>query len=111
MVYWTTSRNETTRRDFDPYELSLVDDGWYVFGYCHKAAEIRQFAVQRVRLVKETGETFDRPADFRAENYMKGSFRAMRGDGEYAVASAIMLRNRGFRIDYLGHAQSDRVSY
>ena len=62
MVYWTASRNETTRRNFDPYELSLVDDGWYVFGYCHKAAEIRQFAVQRVRLVKETGETFDRPA-------------------------------------------------
>ena len=79
------SRNETTRRDFDPYEFSLVDDGWYVFGYCHKAAEIRQFAVQRVRLVKETGETFDRPADFRAVDYMKGSFRAMRGDGEYAV--------------------------
>ena len=85
MVYWTASRNETTRRDFDPYELSLVDDGWYVFGYCHKAAEIRQFAVQRVRLVKETGETFDRPADFRAVDYMKGSFRAMRGGGEYAV--------------------------
>jgi hypothetical protein len=36
-------------------------------------------------LVKETGETFDRPADFRAVDYMKGSFRAMRGDGEYAV--------------------------
>jgi predicted DNA-binding transcriptional regulator YafY len=104
MVYWTASRNETTRRDFDPYELSLVDDGWYVFGYCHKAAEIRQFAVQRVRLVKETGETFDRPADFRGEDYMEGSFRAMRGGGEYAVASAILLRNRGLHIDYLGHA-------
>jgi predicted DNA-binding transcriptional regulator YafY len=37
MVYWTASRNETTRRDFDPYELSLVDDGWYVFGYCQRA--------------------------------------------------------------------------
>jgi predicted DNA-binding transcriptional regulator YafY len=37
MVYWTASRNETTRRDFDPYELSLVDDGWYVFGYCRCA--------------------------------------------------------------------------
>ena len=26
MVYWTASRNETTRRDFDPYDLALIDD-------------------------------------------------------------------------------------
>ena len=56
----------TTRRLFDPYELLFVDDGWYAFGYCHRSAEIRMFAVQRVRSVRETGETFDRPADFRA---------------------------------------------
>ena len=34
------------------------------------------FAVQRVRSVKETGETFDDPADFRVADFMKGSFRA-----------------------------------
>jgi predicted DNA-binding transcriptional regulator YafY len=64
MVYWPASRNETAHRDFDPYELSLISDGWYVFGHCHRAKKIRQFAVQRVRSVKETGETFDRPVDF-----------------------------------------------
>ncbi len=85
MVYWTASRNETTSRLFDPYEVSLVDDGWYVFGYCHSSAEVQMFAVQRVRSVTEAGETFDRPADFRAADLMKGSFRAMRGVGEYDV--------------------------
>jgi predicted DNA-binding transcriptional regulator YafY len=85
MVYWTASRNETTSRLFDPYELSLIDDGWYAFGYCHRATKIRMFAVQRIRSLSDTGETFDRPADFRAEDYMKGSFRAMRGEGEYDV--------------------------
>jgi predicted DNA-binding transcriptional regulator YafY len=25
--YWSASRNETTRRLFDPYEISAVDDG------------------------------------------------------------------------------------
>ena len=58
MVYWTASRNETTSRLFDPYELSLVDDGWCALGYCHRSDEVRMFAVQRVRSVKETGETF-----------------------------------------------------
>ena len=47
MVYWTASRNETTSRIFDPYELSLIDDGWYALGYCHRSDEVRMFAVRR----------------------------------------------------------------
>ncbi len=49
MVYWTAERNETTRREFDPYDLVLIDDGWYAVGYCFLRAAIRMFAVQRVR--------------------------------------------------------------
>ncbi len=75
MVYWTASRNETTRRTFDPYDLVLIEDGWYAVGYCHLRAEVRTFAVQRVRSLRATGETFDRPADFRLEDYMRGCFR------------------------------------
>ena len=40
------------------------------------------FAPGRIRSVRETGERFERPADFRIEDYLDGSFRAMRGDGE-----------------------------
>jgi predicted DNA-binding transcriptional regulator YafY len=47
MVYWTASRNETTSRIFDHFELSLIDDGWYAFGYCHRSDEVRMFAVWR----------------------------------------------------------------
>jgi predicted DNA-binding transcriptional regulator YafY len=85
MVYWTASRNDITERVFDPYELTLMDDGFYVFGHCHRARKIRQFAVQRVRSVKETGETFDRPADFSVESHMRDAFRALRGDGDHDV--------------------------
>ncbi len=83
--YWSASRNETTRRLFDPYELALVDDGWYAIGHCHLRADIRMFAVQRVQSVRKTRETFDRPADFQAEVYLKGSFRAFRGEGDHRV--------------------------
>ena len=38
-----------------------------------------------MRTVSETGETFDLPADFQVENYMRGSFRSVRGDGDYHV--------------------------
>jgi predicted DNA-binding transcriptional regulator YafY len=83
--YWSASRDQKTRRDFDPYDLSLVADGWYAIGHCHLRSAVRMFAVQRIVSVRETGETFDRPADFRVDDYLRGSFRAVRGDGEYRV--------------------------
>ncbi len=85
MVYWTAGRNETNRRLLDPYDLILIDDGWYAVGYCHLRGEVRTFAVQRIRSLRPSGEEFDRPADFRVEDYMQGSFRAVRGDGDYEV--------------------------
>ena len=65
--------------------LSVVDDGWYALGCCHRSTQVRIFAVPKVRSVAETRESFDRPADFRAVDHMKGSFRAMRGEGDYDV--------------------------
>lgn len=113
MVYWTASRNETTSRFFDPYELSLVEDGWYVFGYCHRAATVRMFAVQRVRSLCETGESFDRPAGFRAADFMKGSFRALRGDGDHDVVlrfgpqAAGWIREKTWHASQVLEEQSD----
>jgi predicted DNA-binding transcriptional regulator YafY len=86
MVYWTAGRDATTRRVVDPYHMMLVEDGWYVIGRCHHRAEVLVFAAQRVRSVRETGETFDRPGDFRVEDYMGGSFRTVRGEGHHRVA-------------------------
>jgi predicted DNA-binding transcriptional regulator YafY len=86
MVYWTASRNKVGQRDFDPYEMALIDDGWYVVGYCHKRRDILMFAVQRVKSVRATGDSFERPGGFRLEEYLKGSFRALRGDGDYDIA-------------------------
>jgi predicted DNA-binding transcriptional regulator YafY len=85
MVYWTAGRNATTSRGFDPYTLMLRDEGWYAVGRCHHRNEVLVFALQRVRSLRETGETFDSPPDFRVEDYMGGSFRAVRGDGDHRV--------------------------
>jgi predicted DNA-binding transcriptional regulator YafY len=85
MVYWTASRNQTTRRTVDPYELILLDGVWYIVAYCHHRRSIRIFAMLRVKSVTPTGETFDRPSGFDVERYMNGSFRAVRGDGNYQV--------------------------
>jgi len=38
-----------------------------------------------MQTVREAGETFDSPADFRLEEYLKGSTRADCGDGDHDV--------------------------
>jgi predicted DNA-binding transcriptional regulator YafY len=63
--YRSASRDEKTGREFAPYDLALVDDGWYALGHCHLRNDIRMFAIQRVLSSRAIGETFDRPADFR----------------------------------------------
>jgi predicted DNA-binding transcriptional regulator YafY len=68
-----------------PYVLALIDDGWYAVGYCHNRLDIRMFAIQRVKSARETGETFDRPPGFRLDEYLTGSFRALRGEGDHDV--------------------------
>jgi predicted DNA-binding transcriptional regulator YafY len=86
MVYWTASRNQTTRRKVDPYDLALLDGDWYLLGYCHERRSVRIFAVQRIRELKPIEETFDRPPAFRIDQFLQGSFRAIRGDASHDVA-------------------------
>jgi predicted DNA-binding transcriptional regulator YafY len=87
MVYWTASRNDTSEREVDPYDLVVApDDDWCLLGHCHLRHHIRMFKVQRVQSVEETGETFDRPRDFRARDYMADTFGTIRGEGTYDVA-------------------------
>lgn len=83
--YWTASRDEVTRRQVDPYHLTRIDSDWYLIGYCHLRRDVRMFSAVRVRSLRETGETFARPREFRVEDYLGESFRVVRGEGRYRV--------------------------
>jgi predicted DNA-binding transcriptional regulator YafY len=83
--YWTMSRGQLTSRKVDPYHLTRIESDWYMVGYCHLRQQVLTFATVRVRSVRETGETFERPADFRVEEYLAGCFRACRGEGQHRV--------------------------
>lgn len=81
LVYWSASHGKTCRRVVDPYHLTSVSGDWYLVAYCHLREEVRMFVPGRIQSLRETGERFERPADFRIEEYLDGSFRALRGDG------------------------------
>jgi predicted DNA-binding transcriptional regulator YafY len=82
LVYWTASRDVECKRIVDPYHLTSVWGDWYQIAYCQLREEIRMFAPARMRSVRETGERFERPADFRIDEYLDGSPRAMRGEAQ-----------------------------
>jgi proteasome accessory factor B len=103
LVYWTASRDRTCRRVVDPYHLASIDGHWYLVGYCHLREDVRMFVPGRIRQMRETGERFERPADFRIADYLDGSFRAVRGSGpprrvrlRFAPAAARYVRERSW---------------
>jgi predicted DNA-binding transcriptional regulator YafY len=81
MVYWTASRDETCRRVVDPYGLASVEGDWYLIAYCHFREDLRTFAPGRIQSLRETGERFERPADFRIAGYLDAGFRVVKGSG------------------------------
>lgn len=70
-------KSKARKRDLDPYGLYFDRGAWYVVGYCHLRKEIRSFRVSRieseVELVRSgaDGPDFDRPADFKLEDYSR----------------------------------------
>ncbi|MGE3809834.1 MAG: helix-turn-helix transcriptional regulator, partial [Gemmataceae bacterium] len=101
LVYWSASRDATTRRVVDPYHLASLEGGWYLIGHCHSREEVRMFVPGRMRVLRETGERIERPADFSIADYLDGSFRVMRGTGapqrvrlRFAASAARFVRER-----------------
>ncbi|GAB3583530.1 helix-turn-helix transcriptional regulator [Calidifontibacter terrae] len=48
MRYLVAARDESTQRDVDPMRVLLLDDHWYVEGWCHRADDVRLFRVDRI---------------------------------------------------------------
>ena len=48
LSYFVPARDETTERDVDPMRVLLVDDHWYLEGWCRRAEDVRLFRLDRV---------------------------------------------------------------
>lgn len=57
--YFSAARDEVTRRVVEPLALFAVEGRWHMVAFCHTAQAERDFRVDRVRSVRETGETFE----------------------------------------------------
>jgi predicted DNA-binding transcriptional regulator YafY len=83
--YRKPGQKETEARVVDPYHLANINGEWYLFAYDHARKDIRTFAPARIKSVKLTGETFERPKKFSLEKRLRDSFGVHSGQGEFDV--------------------------
>lgn len=78
--YYSFSREALTTRRIDPYHLFYHQGGLYIAAHDHLRGEVRIFALERIRELRQTGESFRIPEDFDFDGYMQGSFGILRGE-------------------------------
>jgi predicted DNA-binding transcriptional regulator YafY len=73
------SRKKRTRRKVAPYKIWLFDGAFYLVGNCGLREDIRIFALDRIKSLRLTDETFEIPEDFKVEDFMQISFGVFHG--------------------------------
>ena len=57
--YFNT-KGEHSERTADPLNLWFKERAWYLFAYCHKKSDIRQFKITRIKTLTLTNEYFEK---------------------------------------------------
>ena len=78
--YYTMSRKKKTRRKVAPYKIWFFDGAFYLVGHCGLRKDIRIFALDRIKAIQLTDETFEMPKDFTVEDFMQTSFGVFQGE-------------------------------
>jgi len=67
--YANFSGDESTRL-FDPYGIVYDKGYWYTAGYCHLREGLRTFRIDRIVDIEAQDQSFERPMDFDALQYV-----------------------------------------
>jgi predicted DNA-binding transcriptional regulator YafY len=78
-VRYAASGGNITERLFDSYGLVYHGGVWYASGYCHLRQDLRTFRVDRMQSLIPQNQTFMRPDDFDALNFLMESIATIPG--------------------------------
>ncbi|MGO9570517.1 MAG: helix-turn-helix transcriptional regulator [Desulfomonilaceae bacterium] len=99
ILYRAISTAQDTRRKVDPYQVWVMNGGFYLIGLCHLRNSVRTFAMDRIKSLKVVEEPFQFPKDFNLEDYLQTAFHVMRGRPErvkvrFSPGAAHVVRER-----------------
>jgi predicted DNA-binding transcriptional regulator YafY len=77
IVYYTMSRKKESKRKVDPYRIWFFNGTFYLIGKCH---EVRIFALDRIKILHLTKDSFVIPEDFNLDDFMRPSFGVFQGE-------------------------------
>jgi len=80
IIYYTMSRKKETKRKVDPYRIWFFNGTFYMIGHCHMRNEVRIFALDRIKMLHQTKDTFVIPEDFNLEEFIGPSFGVFQGE-------------------------------
>ena len=78
--YYTMSRKKKSRRKVAPYKILFFDGTFYLVGNCGLRQNVRIFALDRIQTLETTEETYEMPADFNLDEFMRASFGIFHGE-------------------------------
>jgi predicted DNA-binding transcriptional regulator YafY len=97
LTYRKPGQRQAESRIVDPYHLGNINGEWYLFAHDHLRQAIRTFVPARIKAIRQTGETFERPAKFSLEKRLRDSFGVHSASGEYQV----VIRFNELVADYI----------
>jgi predicted DNA-binding transcriptional regulator YafY len=74
IVYYTMSRKKESRRKVDPYRIWFFNGTFYLIGFCHFRKEVRIFALDRIKMLHQTKDSFEILQDFDLDEFLGASF-------------------------------------
>jgi predicted DNA-binding transcriptional regulator YafY len=82
ILYRAISTGQDSKRKIDPYQVWVMNGGFYLIGFCHLRNSVRTFAMDRIKKFSILDESFHFPKDFNLETYLQDAFHIMRGTPE-----------------------------
>lgn len=78
--YYTMSRKKGSHRKIMPYKIWFFDDSFYLIGACSLREDIRIFALDRIKTLHLTDETFSFPDGLDFDERLSASFGVFLGN-------------------------------
>jgi predicted DNA-binding transcriptional regulator YafY len=96
LQYQSTTGEEVTERQLDPYALVHRYGWWYLVGYCHLRQGVRTFRVDRIQSLEVLHQTFHLPDDFDVHAYLAREFadqQVIKGKLRFAPQGAFIAKS------------------
>lgn len=85
IVHRGPARGAPSTRVVDPYYLVSHRGEWYLIAYCRNADDIRTFGVSRIEIAEPLDDTFEFPANLKAERFLGDRLGIIDEGREYTV--------------------------